>query len=44
MLVDAAYDLIVESGETIHPLALPEDGKGVSPLLLERIALEGVRL
>ncbi|WP_295408155.1 nucleotidyltransferase domain-containing protein [uncultured Thiocystis sp.] len=43
-LADAAYDLIVDSGETIHPLALSEDGHGVSPLLLDRIADEGVIL
>ena len=43
-LADAAYDLIVESGETIHPLALSEDRHGVSPLLLDRIADEGVIL
>lgn len=43
-LADAAYDLIVETGETIHPVALSEDGEGASPLLLDRIAIEGVRL
>lgn len=43
-LADAAYDLIVETGETIHPVALSEDGEGVSPLLLDRIAAEGIRL
>lgn len=43
-LADAAYDLIVESGESIHPIALSEDGAGVSPLLLDRIAAEGVAL
>lgn len=43
-LADAAYDLIVETGETIHPLALSVDGAGVSPLLLDRISAEGIRL
>lgn len=43
-LADAAYDLIVESGATIHPLALSEDGEGVSPLLLDRIVAEGIRV
>lgn len=43
-LADAAYDLIVETGETIHPLALSEDGSGTSPLLLDRIAAEGLPL
>lgn len=43
-LADAAYDLIVESGETIHPVALSEDGEGAGPLLLERIAVEGIGL
>jgi predicted nucleotidyltransferase len=43
-LADAAYDLIIETGETIHPVALSEDGTGASPLLLDRIAAEGVRL
>jgi predicted nucleotidyltransferase len=43
-LADAAYDLIVESGEIIHPIALSEDGKGANPLLLDRIEAEGIRL
>jgi predicted nucleotidyltransferase len=43
-LADAAFDLIVDSGETIRPLALAEDGKGVSPPLLDRIDAEGVAL
>ncbi len=43
-LADAAYDLIVESGETIHPVASSEDGLGVRPLLLDRIAAEGIGL
>lgn len=43
-LADAAYDLIVESGETIHPIALSEDGEGASPLLLDRIEAEGIRV
>lgn len=41
-LADAAYDLIVETGEGIHPIALSEDGSGASPLLLDRIAADGV--
>jgi len=36
-LADAAYDLIVETGQTIHPVALSEDRRGASPLLLDRI-------
>jgi predicted nucleotidyltransferase len=43
-LADAAFDLIVDSGETIHPVALADDGNGVSPLLLDRIDAEGVAL
>lgn len=43
-LADAAYDLIVESGQTIHPIALSEDGSGASGLLLHRIDVEGVSL
>ncbi len=43
-LADAAYDLIVETGETIHPIALSEDGQGASPLLLDHIAIEGIRV
>jgi predicted nucleotidyltransferase len=43
-LADAAYDLIVETGQTIHPIALSEDGQEASPLLLDRIEAEGVRL
>lgn len=43
-LADAAYDLIVETGQTIHPIALSEDGRGASPLLLHRIDVEGVSL
>ena len=43
-LADAAYDLIVETGQTIHPIALSEDGRGASALLLDRIEVEGVSL
>jgi predicted nucleotidyltransferase len=43
-LADAAFDLILESGETIHPIALAEDGAGVSPLLLDTIDAEGMAL
>jgi predicted nucleotidyltransferase len=43
-LADAAYDLIVETGQTIHPIALSEDGQGANPLLLDRIDIEGVTL
>jgi len=43
-LADAAYDLIVETGQTIHPIALSEDGRGASLLLLDRIDMEGVSL
>jgi predicted nucleotidyltransferase len=43
-LADAAYDLIVETGQTIHPIALSEDGREANPLLLDRIELEGIRL
>jgi hypothetical protein len=43
-LTDAAFDLIVDSGETIHPIALAEDGDGVSPLLLDRINAGGMVL
>jgi predicted nucleotidyltransferase len=43
-LADAAYDLIVETGQTIHPIALSEDGQGANPLLLDRIDIEGVAL
>jgi predicted nucleotidyltransferase len=43
-LADAAYDLIVEAGQTIHPIALSEDGQGANPLLLDRINVEGVTL
>ncbi len=43
-LADAAYDLIVETGETIHPIALSEDGRGASPLLLNHIAMDGIRV
>jgi predicted nucleotidyltransferase len=41
-LADAAYDLIVETGETIHPIALSEDGEGANPILLDRIEAEGI--
>jgi len=41
-LADAAYDLIVETGQMIHPIALAEDGRGASPLLLDRIDMEGI--
>lgn len=44
LLADAAYDLIVESGQSIHPIALSEDGQEASSLLIERIEAEGVRL
>ena len=40
----SAFDLIVDSGETIHPIALAEDADGVSPLLLDTIHAEGVAL
>ena len=43
-LADAAYGLIVETGQTIHPIALCEDGGGANPLLLDRIQAEGVNL
>lgn len=43
-LADAAFDLIVDSGEIIHPIALAEDGDGVSPLLLDSIDAEGIAL
>lgn len=41
-LSDAAYDLILESGEAIHPIALPEDGRGVPSLLLGEIVRDGI--
>ena len=41
---DAAYDLIVETGQKIHPIALSEDGREANPLLLDRIQMEGVDL
>lgn len=40
-MADVAYDLIVGTGQTIHPIALSEDGQGASPLLLDRIEAEG---
>lgn len=43
-LSDAAYDLILESGEAIHPIALPEDGRGAPSLLLGEIARDGIDL
>jgi predicted nucleotidyltransferase len=43
-LADAAFDLIIDSGETIHPIALAEDGDGVSPLLLDTIDADGMAL
>jgi len=41
-LADAAYDLIVETGDTIHPIALSEVGGDSNPLLLEQIASDGI--
>lgn len=41
-LADAAYDLILESGERLHPIALGEDGSGASSLLLGEIERDGV--
>jgi len=43
-LTDAAYDLIVETGQMIHPIALGEDGHGASLLLLDRLDAEGISL
>lgn len=43
-LADAAYDLIVETGQKIHPIALSEDGREANPILLDRIQMEGVDL
>jgi len=43
-LADAAYDLIVETGQMIHPIALAEDGRGASLLLLDRIDTKGINL
>jgi predicted nucleotidyltransferase len=41
-LADAAYDLIVESGHAIHPIALSVGGQEANPLLLDRIAMDGI--
>lgn len=43
-LADAAYDLIVETGEFIQPLALSAETHPTDRLLLRRIRAEGIRL
>ncbi len=41
-LADAAYDLILDSGHFIQPVALPLRRVGEESLFLQRIRLEGV--
>ncbi len=41
-LVDAAYDLIVESGQFVQPVAFSENKANSKLLLLQRIAEEGL--
>ncbi|WP_295455886.1 hypothetical protein [uncultured Thiodictyon sp.] len=41
-LADAAYDLILESGQAIHPIALAENGHDVPRLLMGEIERDGI--
>lgn len=41
-LADVAYDLILETGQAIHPIALAEDGRDAPTLLLREIARDGI--
>jgi len=43
-LADAAYDLIIDSGQFIQPVALPDGEAMKSDPLLERIKAEGREL
>jgi predicted nucleotidyltransferase len=43
-LADAAYDLIVETGEFIQPLALSAETYPTDRVLLRRIRAEGIHL
>ena len=43
-LADAAYDLIIDSGQFIQPVALPDGAVRESDTLLERIQAEGIAL
>jgi len=41
-LADAAYDLMLETGQVIHPIALPDNGHDAPRLLLGEIERDGV--